>query len=142
MADLMLRWLFVVFVLAVPAISGCSGGSLGSNVSGVVTLDGNPIGPGVAIFAPVGGKENPAIGAIQPDGTYFLKTSQERGLRPGTYHVALQIHEVPTDLAPGQRDTRPTKSRIPQKYTAVESSGLEFEVEPGSTTINIELTSR
>ena len=142
MGDSMFRWLYVTFFIAAPAFGGCSGGSLGSNVTGVVTLDGTPIGPGVATFAPVDSKENPAIGAIQPDGSYFLKTSQERGLRPGTYQVALQIHEVPTDLVPGQRDMRQPKSRIPPKYNAVETSGLQFEVEPGSNKINIEMTSR
>jgi hypothetical protein len=121
---------------------GCSGGGLGSEVLGRVALDGEPIGPGVVIFAPVGGGENPATGAIQNDGTYFLKTSREEGLRPGKYLVALQINEVPTDLAPGQRDMRPAKSRIPAKYTDVTRSGLEFDVEPGSNTINLDMTSR
>jgi hypothetical protein len=136
------HWLLGALFSTAIVTSGCSGGKLGSSVSGVVTLDGKAIGPGVTIFAPVGGKENPAVGAIQPDGSYFLKTSQEHGLRPGEYQIALQINEVPTDLVPGQRDMRPLKSRIPQKYTTVEASGLQFEVEPGSNTINIEMTSR
>jgi hypothetical protein len=124
------------------AIVGCSSGGLGAEVSGKVTLDGEPIGPGVVIFAPSGGGENPATGAIQTDGSYFLKTSREEGLRPGKYQVALQIHEIPTDLVPGQRDMRPAKSRIPTKYTDVKSSGLEYDVVSGSNTIDLEMTSR
>jgi hypothetical protein len=124
------------------AMIGCSGGGLGAEVSGKVSLDGVSIGPGAVTFAPVGGGENPATGAIQNDGSYFLKTSREEGLRPGKYQVALQIHEIPTDLAPGQRDMRPAKSRIPTKYTDVSTSGLEYDVEPGSNTINLEMTSR
>jgi hypothetical protein len=140
--DFASRLRLAVLLTLLCAMFGCSGGGLGAEVTGKVALDGEPIGPGVVIFAPVGGGENPATGAIQTDGSYFLKTSREEGLRPGNYQVALQINEVPTDLAPGQRDMRPAKSRIPQKYMAVESSGLQFEVEPGSNTINIEITSR
>src|SRR5688572_25848322 len=110
------------------ALLGCSGGDLGAEVSGAVTMEGQPIGPGVVIFAPVGAGHNPATGAVQTDGSYFLKTSRASGLRPGKYQVAVQINEIPTDLAPGQRDMRPVKSRIPQKYAAVQTSGLEFDV--------------
>ena len=132
----------LVFLTLFGAALGCGGGNLGAEVSGNVSLDGEPIGPGAVIFAPVGGEENPATGAIQTDGSYFLKTSQERGLRPGKYMVALQINEIPTDLAPGQRDMRPAKSRIPLKYMDVKTSGLEFDVDEGSNTINIEMSSR
>lgn len=131
-----------VFLTLLCAVTGCWGGGLGAEVSGKVTLDGEPIGPGVVIFAPVAGDENPATGAIQTDGSYFLKTSREEGLRPGKYKVAVQINEIPTDLAPGQRDMRPAKSRIPIKYIDVKSSGMEYDVAAGSSTINIEMTSR
>jgi hypothetical protein len=118
---------------------GC-GGRFDANVEGVVTLDGEPIGPGVVIFAPVEGGYNPATGAVQNDGSYFLKTMNERGLRPGSYKVAVQIHEIPTDRAYGERDMRPIKFRIPEKYITIETSGLQFEVEGGANKIDIELT--
>jgi hypothetical protein len=122
-------------------MAGCFGSGLGADVEGMVSLDGKPIGPGVVIFAPVEGSENPATGAIQTDGSYFLKTSRERGVRPGSYKVALQIHEIPTDRAYGERDMRPVKSRIPEKFTTVGTSGLTFDVDAGSNTIDIPLTS-
>ena len=37
---------------------------------------------------------------------------------------------------------RPTKSRIPEKYTVTTTSGFEFEVKPGSNTIDLPLTSQ
>ena len=40
------------------AISGCSGSSMESDVSGTVTLDGKGIGPGTIVFAPA---ENQAV---------------------------------------------------------------------------------
>jgi len=121
---------------------GCNRSPFDAQVSGTVTLDGAPIGPGVAIFAPEGMKTNPARGAIQPDGTFELKTSRDVGLSPGKYHVSLQIVELPAVAAPGSRDMRPTKSRIPAKYGDTATSGLEYDVVPGSNTIDIALTSQ
>ncbi len=136
---LSLAWaIATVFAVSVTML-GC-GARFDANVKGVVTLDGKPIGPGVVIFAPASGEENPATGAIQTDGSYFLKTMNDRGLRPGSYKVAVQIHEIPTDRAYGERDMRPIKFRIPEKYTTIETSGLQYEVEDGSNTIDIELT--
>lgn len=122
-------------------ILGCYSNRFDAQVSGTVKLDGQPIGPGVVIFAPEDGKTNPARGAIQPDGTYELKTSRDVGLAPGKYKVSLQIVEIPADIVPGQRDMRPTKSRIPEKYTDTNSSGFEFDVAPGQNTIDLALES-
>ena len=127
-------------IMSLSVALGCSGSNYQAEVSGTVTLDGKPIGPGVVIFAPAGGETNPARGAIQPNGSYFLKTSRDVGLPPGKYQVSLQIVELPTNLAPGERDMSPTKSLIPEKYTDTTTSGLEFEVTPGKNRVNIELT--
>lgn len=132
-------WLFAI-VVVIALTAGCYGSKFESKVSGTVKLDGQPIGPGVVIFAPSDGKTNPARGNIQPDGSFELMTSRDVGLPPGKYKVGLQIVEIPTDLAPGQRDMRPAKSRIPEKYSDTKASGLEYDVIPGSNTINIELT--
>ena len=128
-------------VLSLSVALGCSGNNYPAEVSGTVTLDGKPIGPGVVIFAPVGGKTNPARGAIQPNGSYFLKTSRDVGLPPGKYQVSLQIVELPAHLVPGERDMSPTKSLIPDKYTDTTTSGLEYDVAPGSNTIILRMTS-
>ena len=122
--------------------AGCSGSNFESQVSGTVTLDDQPIGPGVVFFAPLEGKTNPARGNIQPDGSYELLTSRDVGLPPGKYKIGLQIVEIPADRAPGQRDMRPAKSRIPDKYSDTTASGLEYDVVPGSNTIDIALTSQ
>jgi hypothetical protein len=138
---LRMPWYGTAAVVICSTMAGCFGSNFGADVQGVVSLDGKPIGPGVVVFAPVSGEENPATGAIQVDGSYFLKTSRERGLRPGSYKVAVQIHEIPTDRAYGERDMRPIKFRIPEKFTTVTTSNLEFDVEDGSNTIDIPLTS-
>jgi hypothetical protein len=123
------------------AVAGCGGDGLGAEVSGVVTLDGKPVGPGVVVFAQPGGGSYPAEGAIQPDGSYFLKTSREIGLAPGRYQVALTVLEDP-EIAPGERSMTPSKRVTPEKYSSHETSGLEFDVAEGDNTINLELTSK
>jgi hypothetical protein len=133
-------WRCAAALAVCSTVVGCGSG-LGADVDGVVSLDGKPIGPGVVVFASIDGKDNPATGAIQVDGSYFMKTMRERGLRPGNYKVAVQIHEIPSDLAYGERDMRPIKFRVPQKFTTIETSGLEFEVEDGANKIDIDLTS-
>ena len=132
----------ILLAAASIATLGCSGSKYDSQVSGTVRLDGQEIGPGVITFAPPGLAKNPALGAIETDGSYFLKTSRDVGLNSGEYTVSIQIVEIPTDLAPGQRDIRPTKSRIPMKYTSNDTSGLKFDVAPGRNTIDIEMTSK
>jgi hypothetical protein len=129
----------LILVIGVVGVSGCSGG-LESEVSGTATLDGKTIGPGTVNFSPVDGKSNPAVGTIKPNGTYFLKTSREDGLRAGNYKVAVSVFEqsaTPT----GERSMAPPKLLTPEKYNTIETSGLEFEVKPGNNTIDIELTS-
>lgn len=122
----------VLFVLV-----GCSRSAQESQVSGRVKLDGNQIGPGTVVFAPADGGK-PAMGSIEGDGGYTLRTSRELGLAAGKYKVAVSIRELPknvkrSDLPP------PGKLRIPAKYEQSTTSGLEFNVVPGGNTIDIEL---
>jgi hypothetical protein len=120
--------------------SGCGGSSQESQVSGNVSLDGKQIGPGIIVFAPV---ENgtPAIGPIEHDGSYRMSTSHEVGLSAGKYKVGISIREVPKNVKRGDR-LPPGKLLIPQKYEDSTTSGLEYDVVPGSNTIDIELKSQ
>jgi hypothetical protein len=122
-------------------LAGCSGGDLGAEVSGSVTLDGKPIGPGTVSFVPAAGDGNPAVGTIQPDGSYFMKTSRADGLPPGKYRVAVTVYEA-TKSAPGERSMTMPALVTPSKYTKSDSSGLEYDVVPGSNSIDIALTSQ
>jgi hypothetical protein len=104
-----------------------------------VTLDGNRIGPGTVVFAPVDGGK-PATGSIDDDGNYSLKTSREMGLAAGKYTVAVSIRELPENVKRGDRPPL-GKLLIPEKYEQSTTSGLEYEVESGDNTIDIPLTS-
>jgi hypothetical protein len=120
---------------------GCRGGSMESEVSGVVTLDGNKIGPGTIVFAPVGPGGKPATGSIESDGTYRLKTSRDTGLASGSYRVAVSVHKMPENVKRGERPPL-GKLLTPEKYEDETKSGLQYDVSPGRNTINIELLSK
>jgi hypothetical protein len=128
-------------VAVLTLFAGCRGGSMESEVSGTVTLDGKKVGPGTIVFAPTNPKGTPATGSVESDGGYTMKTSRERGLSAGTYRVAVSIREMPQNVKRGDRPP-PGKSLIPEKYEDQSTSGLEFKVEPGRNTINVELLSR
>ncbi|MBX3427522.1 MAG: hypothetical protein KF688_17720 [Pirellulales bacterium] len=129
---------FGCLVLAA-ALAGCSGAE--SEVSGVVTLDGTKVGPGVIVFMPAEGPSNPADGAIRPDGSYFLKTSRELRLRPGKYKVGVSVFDQ-SPVKPGERSMVPAKYVTPEKFAEPATSGLEYEVAPAKNTINVELVSK
>jgi hypothetical protein len=122
-------------------VFGCRGGSMESEVSGTVTLDGNKIGPGTIVFAPTGPGGKPATGSIESDGSYKLKTSRDAGLAAGSYRVAVSIRKMPENVKRGDRPP-PGKLLIPDKYEDETKSGLQYDVSPGRNTINIELVSK
>jgi len=117
---------------------GCNRSSQESLVSGSVTLDGSRIGPGMVVFAPIeGGK--PATGSIESNGSFTLNTSREPGLAAGRYKVAVSIRELPKNVKRSDQ-IPPGKLLIPERYEQSTTSGLEYEVEPGRNTIDIDLT--
>ncbi len=134
------RALVCIGLLLLSAMTSCSRSSQESQVSGVVTLDGNAIGPGIIVFAPLGSGK-PATGSIESDGSFMLMTSRETGLAPGKYQVAVSVREVPQNVKRGDRPP-PGKLLIPEKYEDSTTSGLEYEVAPGKNTIDIELKSQ
>jgi hypothetical protein len=130
-----------ILLASLLAAAGCGGSGMESEVSGTVTLDGQPVGPGAVVFAPLDGQSNPADGAIQMDGSYFLKTSREVGLKPGDYKVSVSVFDQP-EVKPGERSMTPAKLVTPPNYADTETSGLQYTVEPGKNTIDIELSSK
>jgi hypothetical protein len=123
------------------AFWGCSDDKWG-HVTGTVTLQGKPVGPGSMMFEP----ENPptvttpsAIAHFREDGKYTLKSAGNREGAPiGTYLV--MIHGR-SEEAFGDEIVDPNaKSTIPAKYLNHRLSGLKATVQPGSQTIDFDLT--
>lgn len=139
------RWLYHTqmfgFVGLCMLVIGCSQSPYSSTVSGTVTLDGAPIGPGVIQFLPSGQGGNPATGTIQVDGSYELKTSNAVGLNPGEYKVTIAVYDQP-EVAPGERAAPGSAPlRTPEKYLSSTTTDLQFTVQDGSNAIDIPLSS-
>ncbi|QDV73885.1 hypothetical protein [Botrimarina mediterranea] len=127
--------------LLVSVGAGCNQGPFNADVKGTVTLDGKPVPPGVVIFSAAGGGRNSSRGRIESDGKYFLVTRHNRGIDAGDYRVAVQVYEKGDPPGPGERAPANLPPLVPEKYLSVDTSGLEYTVEPGSNTIDIAMTS-
>lgn len=121
------------------AISGC-GGTYESSIEGVVTLDGTIVPRGLVAFHPV--SPGPAAYAvIDENGAYVVRTGRESGLPSGEYLVTVIANELPTvERSASGGPPPPGKPITPPWYRTKETSGLKFNVAPGSNEINLELT--
>lgn len=128
-----------VAILVTSCFAGC-GSEFGATANGVVTLDGQPVTPGHVTFAADDPKAVPAVSDLDPNGGFELTTKKKPGLAPGTYTVAVQAFRPP-DIPEGQRSFKPSEPLVPEKYMQTTTSGLQFTIEPGSNTIEIELVS-
>ena len=67
------------FGLVVASVVFCAGcGSQKTQVTGVLKLDGKTVPGGTVLFTPTSPDNKPAVGAVQPDGTFSMMT-EERG---------------------------------------------------------------
>lgn len=167
----LLRQIGVFFsILLLGILVGCGGVESGIPVTGVVTLDGSPVGGTTVTFSPVNGG-GVAVGMTDGSGRYSLSSGVGTGARPGTYAVTItkidsgsapatgpDPREMGPDLTEEQRqkileaaktqqaarDARDTgPASIPERYGSTDTSGLSAVVEPGGRTeFNFELTSQ
>lgn len=124
--------LTVVLVTSAVCLSGC-GGQSGSklkriHVTGTVKLDGKPLPQGTISF--IGNDANAVNAAAEIDasGRYSLSTQQKGdGIPAGSYKVRIESWATPPKMV--ATGVEPGKSAIPDRYAAIESSGLTATVE-------------
>ncbi|MBN1911786.1 MAG: hypothetical protein JW818_18745 [Pirellulales bacterium] len=104
-----------------------------ATVEGTVTYQSKPLTEGRVVFHPEQGTPGPAaVGVIQPDGSFRIKTVDHEG-------VALGWHRVTVNCSSGviqKNDQHGSElkippSKIPAKYAVAEESPLRFEVKEG-----------
>lgn len=120
--------------------AGC--GSSASTVTGVVTLDGQPLTTGTVTFTPLAGGGPPAYGTIGPGGRYSLSVGSEVGLPPGEYGAGVVATEEVKNWDISKGAEPPPKLVTPAKYRDGKTSGLTFTVQPGANSIDLRLTSK
>ncbi len=124
-------------------VTGCGGGAgdptLGL-VTGIITLDGEPVESAVIEFTPVG-EGRPSAGESDTTGTYTLYfKGSTAGALVGEHEVSMTTFQEAMDYggAEGFTDIPGRAEKIPKKYA---TEKVRVTVEPGSNTINLELNS-
>ena len=137
-----LRRIGFVFVLF-GCLIGCGSSDWGY-VKGVVTLEGQPVGPGTLIFDPVGpdrGSDPSSTGHLNAQGEYTLmsagKKKGKEGAPVGDYRVTIMGGDF-SSFAEEMTTHEEATSLIPARYQSPEA-GLTANVAAGNQTINFEL---
>ena len=124
-------------ILIIAVCLGCGGGPELGEVTGRVTLDGQPVPGATVTFQPTDGRQ-PSTGETNENGEYTLVfTEKQAGALVGEHTVAIETFQLGTDAA-GEVDDVP--ERIPARYNI--STELQETVNAGLQEINFELTSR
>lgn len=105
-------------------------------VSGVVTLDGQPLSRAKISFDPIsGGRSSMAV--TDDQGRYELEYAiQTPGAKVDRHNIRVSTEWDEGEASSG---SKPTKETIPQKYR--EPGGLTGEVKPGKNVIDLKLVS-
>lgn len=135
-------------------LPGCNQGPQLASVSGRITVGGKAITEGVIMFQPEEGP--PAIGTIQSDGTYTLKTFKPGdGALVGKHRVTIHATRVGAGRLASPKDINEEIERsrkggpvliagevtwlVPEKYSQIQTSDLTAEVEAGPNIKNFDL---
>jgi len=121
---------------ALVCLAGCGGPEHPDvgRVSGVVTLDGQPLAEATVMFQPTQGRAS--IATTDSAGKYSLTyLDGVPGALLGSHKVIIRTE------VPGEDGQPPiVKEKLPKRYHA--QTELTAEVKPGSNTINFDLTSQ
>jgi hypothetical protein len=139
------RILLSVLCGAAAVFAGCGDDAQVGRVDGIVRLDGSPVTTGTVRFVPGAGRA--AEGKIQSDGTFTLGTfGKSDGALVGKHQVVIIAYEPSRRAGGGPPDFRvpspKIKPLVPMKYMAPGTSGLTFEVKPGTNHAELDLKSR
>jgi hypothetical protein len=127
--------LFVTAV-CVLTVAGCSGSGGVVPVSGVVTLDNQPLGGAMVEFHPFSESPRVAVGVADEQGRFELTTIDPGdGAMPGTYRVTVDVPDQSPSGDPGTEFdalvAAPSEAQqriVPVKYTLVDKTPLTVKV--------------
>ena len=137
------RLMLLAVVVTSLSCAGC-GDSLPATVTGTVTIDGKPLPEnenvtGNVVFYPTAGGAA-AFGDVSSGGKYKITTGSTKGLAPGEYKVTVRVIEIEPEPPGGYKAAPPQKLLSPPKYNDNEKTDLLVKVEPGSQTLDLDLT--
>ncbi len=127
--------LVLLAALLLPA-GGCTSRPTALNpVRGRVFYRGTILTRGTVVFTPDASRGNRgelARAAIQPDGTYSLRSTAGYGASAGWYRVTVMAFDLPARPEEGQHFAVP-HSLVPEKYRDPELAGLGRQVQDGQS---------
>lgn len=119
------------------SIVGCGGGLPLAPVTGVVTLDGQPLENATVTFLPIAGEGSTSIGETGPDGKFVLSYTREKhGALIGKHRVRINTSKITTHSSGIESHIG---ERIPDRYNV--ATELEYEVKSGSNASEFKLRS-
>jgi hypothetical protein len=128
----------VAGALCLAAVAGCGPrGPETVQVTGTVTLDGEPVEGAVVGFRPTAG--TPATATTDASGRFTLNATP--GQNGVTVTKSELVGEAPAEDAEATAGDVETRMLLPIRYSAVQGSGLSFDVQPGMAPVTIELKS-
>lgn len=130
----------LLLVTAIAILHGCQANEVETGeVSGVVTLDGQPVEKAVVYFYPDGGGRS-SMAETQPDGRYeLIYKGTQKGAKIGTHTVTL------TTATESSRDEsgkviKGNPEKFPKEYTV--DGTVKREVKAGKNEFNFDVTSK
>ena len=128
-----------IFVLVL--VVGCGPGSDMGYVTGVVTLEGEPVGYADVAFYTAGGR--PSVATTKSDGSYELVyTRDKKGALVGEHKVTI-VQENPNQGVPEEeRVTDFVSVKIPRVYTDKKTTDLTAKVINGSNEFDFDLKTK
>ncbi|WP_435021354.1 carboxypeptidase-like regulatory domain-containing protein [Tundrisphaera sp. TA3] len=115
-------------------------------VSGVITLNGEPLQGAVITFLPKAW--SPGLGETDAKGEYTVTTSNRPGISPGEYKVAISLllspENVPQGIGPRSSMSPPpsmlnSRELLPREYTDLSASKLTARVEKAGDVFNFDV---
>ncbi len=121
---------------------GCGGGNT-ADVSGTVTMDGEPLEGAIVMFMPEstgGSGGRPASAVTDAEGNYELVYGRgATGAVPGTYQVSIRTYRSPNEDAETPEEKAGRDETVPARYNA--DTELVETVEADGGVIDFELSS-
>lgn len=140
-----LLWLLPAVLTTSFLLEGCGGPDRPKlvRVTGIVTLNGQPLTSSRVRFVPDGPQQGrTATGDLDQSGNFKLSTFEpDDGILPGAYKVDVnKITSTDESDSPEDREKQLTvKSTIPAKYGNLETSGLTFTFSESDSNRKLEL---
>jgi len=148
------RWFTASWLLTMLLLTGCGGTDYGptGKVKGRLTMEGKPLSPGTAVSFMQMEKGFLAFGLTDAEGRFEVKSWNDGEMPVGVYKVMIappaSAPPPPQNYTAEELFENPdladpvVKAEFPQKYRDTQTSGLEFQIQTGENSFDIDLKAK